>query len=88
MTPTTAPDEGRLALIPAGGCAFDGLLDLGPGLEASALQRKERMIFHQGSIRFRQAAYLGWKTNSQRGWSRLNKSTSGALWVLRVSTTA
>ena len=40
MTPATAPDEGMLVLIPAGGCAFDGLLDLGPGLEASALQRQ------------------------------------------------
>ena len=40
MTPATAPDEGMLMLIPAGGCAFDGLRDFGPGLEASALQRQ------------------------------------------------
>src|SRR5215208_3121846 len=40
MTPATAPDEGMFVLIPVGGCAFDGLLDLGPGLEASTLQRQ------------------------------------------------
>jgi hypothetical protein len=28
---------------------------------------RERRIFEQGSIRLRYAAYLGWKTNSQRG---------------------
>src|SRR4051794_29558663 len=40
MTPATAPDEGMFVLVPVGGCAFDGLRDLGPGLEASALQRQ------------------------------------------------
>src|SRR3954451_21003437 len=40
MTPATAPDEGMSVLVPVGGCAFDGLRDLGPGLEASALQRQ------------------------------------------------
>src|SRR3954469_327089 len=40
MTPATAPDEGMLVLVPVGGCAFDGLFDLGPGLEASTLQRQ------------------------------------------------
>src|SRR4051794_22826116 len=40
MTPATAPDERMFVLVPVGGCAFDGVLDLGPGLEASALQRQ------------------------------------------------
>src|SRR5690242_5108018 len=40
MTPTTAPDEGMFVLVPVGGCLFDGLRDLGPGLEVSALQRQ------------------------------------------------
>src|SRR5215208_5957800 len=40
MTPATAPDKGMFVLIPVGGCAFDGLFDLGPGLEASTLQRQ------------------------------------------------
>src|SRR5919199_4495640 len=47
----------------------------------------ERRIFHHGSIRFRYAAYLGWNTNSQRGWASANKRTSMALWTLRLSTT-
>src|SRR6476661_4132706 len=40
MTPTTAPDEGMFVLVPVGGCLFDGLRDLGPGLEAAAFQRQ------------------------------------------------
>ena len=38
MTPATTPDEGMFVLVPTGGCAFDGLRDLGPGLEGSTLQ--------------------------------------------------
>jgi hypothetical protein len=36
------------------------------------------------SIRLRYAAYLGWKTNSQRACARLNNSTSGAGLVLQA----
>ncbi len=38
MTSTASPDEGMLVLVPVGGGAFHGLLDLGPGLEASPFQ--------------------------------------------------
>src|SRR6478736_5044324 len=38
VTPSTAPDEGMLVLVPVGGGPFDGPLDLGPGPEASPLQ--------------------------------------------------
>src|SRR3954449_7319102 len=38
MTPATAPDEGMFVLVPVGGCAFDGLRDLGPGLEAAPFE--------------------------------------------------
>jgi hypothetical protein len=38
MAPAAPPDEGMLMLVPVGGGAFDGLLDLGPGLEPAAFQ--------------------------------------------------
>ena len=38
MAPTASPDKGMLVLVPVGGGAFNGLLDLGPGLEASPFQ--------------------------------------------------
>src|SRR4051794_26571078 len=38
MAPTAAPDERVLVLVPVGGGALDGLLDLGPGVEPSALE--------------------------------------------------
>ena len=38
MAPTASPDEGMLVLIPVGGGAFNGLLDLGPGFEPAAFQ--------------------------------------------------
>src|SRR3954454_6581102 len=34
MAPATAPDERVLVLVPVGGGTLDGLLDLGPGVEA------------------------------------------------------
>src|SRR3954449_5164944 len=40
VAPSAPPDEGVLMLVPVGGGAPDGLLDLGPGLEAAALQRQ------------------------------------------------
>src|SRR5215212_8770346 len=40
MTPATTPDEGMFVRVPVGGGAFDGLRDLGPGLEAATLQRQ------------------------------------------------
>src|SRR3954462_7899269 len=41
--------------------------------------------FHHGSIRFRYAAYLGWKTNSHRGCHSAKKSTSVVRCVGRLS---
>jgi hypothetical protein len=38
MAPTASPDEGMLVLVPVGSGAFNRLLDLGPGLEASPFQ--------------------------------------------------
>src|SRR4051794_909710 len=38
VTPSTAPDEGMLVIVPVRGGPFDSLLDLGPGLEAASLQ--------------------------------------------------
>src|SRR3954465_863751 len=38
MAPTASPNEGMLVLVPVGGGAFNRLLDLGPGLEASPFQ--------------------------------------------------
>ena len=38
MAPTASPDERMLVLVPVGGGAFNRLLDLGPGLEASPFQ--------------------------------------------------
>ena len=38
MAPAAAPDERMLVLIPVGGGAFNGLLDLGPGLEPATFQ--------------------------------------------------
>jgi hypothetical protein len=49
MTPTASPDEGILVLVPVGSALFDGLLDLGPGLEP--FRARERSTFHHGSIR-------------------------------------
>src|SRR3954447_21432046 len=40
MAPSAAPEEGVLVLVPVRGGAPDGLFDLGPGLEAVALQRQ------------------------------------------------
>jgi hypothetical protein len=51
MTPTVSPDEGILVLVPVGSALFDGLLDLGPGLEP--FRARERSTFHHGSIRLR-----------------------------------
>src|SRR4051812_13011136 len=38
MAPAAAPDERVLVLVPVFGGALDGLLDLGPGVEPSALE--------------------------------------------------
>src|SRR5215217_5074037 len=38
MAPTAPPDERMLVRVPVGGGAFDGLLDLGPGLEPPSLE--------------------------------------------------
>jgi hypothetical protein len=38
MAPTAPPDEGMLVLVPVGSGAFNRLLGLGPGLEASPFQ--------------------------------------------------
>jgi hypothetical protein len=38
MAATASPDDRMLVLIPVGGGAFNRLLDLGPGLEASPFQ--------------------------------------------------
>jgi hypothetical protein len=51
MAPAASPDERMLVLIPVGGGAFNGLLDLGPGLEP--FKASDFRIFHQGSIRLR-----------------------------------
>src|SRR3954447_14495027 len=40
MPPSAAPDERMLVLVPVRGGAPDGLFDLGPGLEAAALERQ------------------------------------------------
>src|SRR3954453_14196031 len=40
VPPPAAPEEGVLVLVPVRGGTLDGLFDLGPGLEASALQRQ------------------------------------------------
>jgi hypothetical protein len=40
VAPTASPDEGMPVLVPVGGGAFDGLLDLGPGFEPSPFQRQ------------------------------------------------
>ena len=52
------------------------------------LRARERRSFHHGSMRFRYAAYVGWQTNSQRGWASAHSSTSGARWAARLSSTA
>jgi hypothetical protein len=74
VAPTASPDKGMLVLVPVGGGAFNRLLDLDPVLEPATFccaalraRARERSTFHHGSIRFKYAAYLGWKTNSQRG---------------------
>jgi hypothetical protein len=38
MAPTASPDEGMLVLVPVGGCSFDSLNDVGPGLEPTSFQ--------------------------------------------------
>src|SRR3954469_23324735 len=38
MPPAAAPDERVLVLVPVGGGTLDGLLDLGPGIEAPAFE--------------------------------------------------
>src|SRR3954470_22671929 len=38
VAPSAAPDEGVLVLVPVRGGAPDGLFNLGPGLEAAALE--------------------------------------------------
>src|SRR3954447_11526158 len=38
VAPSTAPQEGVLVLVPVRGGAPDGLFNLGPGLEAAALE--------------------------------------------------
>src|SRR6516164_5068746 len=51
------------------------------------LRANDRSTFHHGSIRLREAAYVGWKTNSQRGWAKENTKTSVARCTLRLSST-
>jgi len=43
----------------------------------------ERSVVHQGSIRFRYAAAVGWKTNAQRGGASQTRSTACAGGVLQ-----
>src|SRR5215470_16657764 len=50
------------------------------------LRASERRTFHQGSIRLRYAAYVGWKTNSHRGWASETSRTAVARWAERLST--
>src|SRR6185436_14710601 len=38
MAPTASPYEGMLVLVPVGGGAFNGLLDLGPGFEPATFE--------------------------------------------------
>ena len=45
VPPSVAPEEGVLVLVPVRGGAADGLLDLGPGLEAAALERQRAQDF-------------------------------------------
>jgi aerobic carbon-monoxide dehydrogenase large subunit len=40
VAPPASPQEGVLVFVPVGGGALDGLFNLGPGLEAAALQRQ------------------------------------------------
>ena len=40
VAPSAAPEEGVLVLVPVRGGAPDGLFNLGPGLEAAALERQ------------------------------------------------
>jgi len=58
MGPTASPDERMLVLVPVGGGAFDSLLDLGPGLEPSPFQGRERSTFHHASMSGSGAASL------------------------------
>src|SRR5690349_6732517 len=59
MTPATAPDEGMLVLVPVGGCAFDGVRDLGPGLEAAAFQRQGAQDLPPGLDQVQVGSVLG-----------------------------
>jgi hypothetical protein len=45
----------------------------------------DRRIFHHGSISLREAAWVGWKTTSERGWTTAQSSTSSVRWVCRLS---
>src|SRR5215213_8099202 len=45
VPPSSAPDEGVLVRVPVRGGVPDGLFDLGPGLEAAALQRQRAQDF-------------------------------------------
>jgi hypothetical protein len=85
MRPATTPDEGMFVRVRVLGGAPDGRFDLGPGLAAAALRRPGAQGLPPRLDRVEGGRVLGLEDELQRGWSRLNSSTSGALWVLRLS---
>jgi hypothetical protein len=47
VSPSATPEERVLVLVPVRGGALDGLVDLGPGLEAAALERQRAQDFRR-----------------------------------------
>jgi hypothetical protein len=84
----TSPDEGVTMGVPVRVAASIAWQTSSHVANRRPLRARERRIFHHGSIRLREAAYQGWKTNSQRGWASAQSSTAGARWADRLSRTA
>src|SRR4051812_47808880 len=59
MSPSAAPDEGMLVLVPVRGGPFDSLLDLGPGLEPASLQRQRAQHLPPGLDQVQVGGVLG-----------------------------
>src|ERR1051325_4831006 len=80
VPPSTAPQERVLVLVPVRGGASDSLLDLGPSLEAAALERQRAQDFSPRLDQIQVSRILGLEHKiPARGGEREQEHISGAM---------
>jgi hypothetical protein len=75
-------------LVPIRGGAPDGLFDLGPGLEAAALQRRRAQDLSPRLDQIGAGRVFGLEDELPARMGECEQEDIGALWTSRLSTTA